>query len=83
MGLASYKIQREPVKRKPIGHEDGASVYKCVEVILYFFAVRVLCIVLDDLERVYRSQMRRCAVSNHAELHVIHRFVVIYNKIFV
>ena len=59
MGRASYEIQREPVKRKPIGHEDGASVHKCVEVVFYFFAGRALCIVLDDLEQspsLYRSK---------------------------
>ena len=59
MGRASYKIQREPVKRKPIGHEDGASVHKCVEVVFYFFAGRALCIVPDDLEQspsLYRSK---------------------------
>ena len=59
MGRASYEIQREPVKQKPIGHEDGASVHKCVEVVFYFFAGRALCIVLDDLEQspsLYRSK---------------------------
>ena len=62
MGLASYKIQREPVKRKPIGHEDGASVHKCVQVIFYFLAVRVLCIVLDGSRTpVHRQQSRRAA----------------------